>query len=145
VNNSKVTGHHAIIPTINISTADISALPEGEKNILKMIAVKLICASAPAHKYEAVKITAECSENLFTATGKSILFKYILDFLLIAAPFLRAKGGASSACVYYPGLKALMRLFSRSYSPSCSCIKAGLECLLNSIVTPQMPAIPTSV
>ena len=73
VNNSKVTGHHAIIPTINISMADISALPEGEKNILKMIAVKLICASAPAHKYEAVKITAECSENLFTTTGKSIL------------------------------------------------------------------------
>ena len=73
VNNSKVTGHHAIIPTINISTADISALPTGEKNILTMIAMKLICASAPAHKYEAVRITAECGENLFTATGKSIL------------------------------------------------------------------------
>ena len=37
VNNSKVTGHHAIIPTINISTADISALPTGEKHILMLI------------------------------------------------------------------------------------------------------------
>ena len=73
VNNSKVTGHHAIIPTINISTADISALPTGEKNILTMIALKLICASAPAHKYESVRITAECGGYLFTAAEKSIL------------------------------------------------------------------------
>ena len=73
VNNSKVTGHHAIIPTINISTADISALPTGEKNILILIAVKLICASAPAHKYELVRITAECSGYSFNATEKSVL------------------------------------------------------------------------
>ena len=73
VNNSKVTGHHAIIPTINISTADISALPTGEKNILVLIAMKLICASAPAHKYESVRITAECAGTLFTASEKSVL------------------------------------------------------------------------
>lgn len=73
INNSKVTGHHAIIPTANISTADISALPTGEKNILKMIAMKLICVSAPPYKYESVRITAECNGNLFTATGKLIL------------------------------------------------------------------------
>ena len=37
INNSKVSGHHAIIPTINIASADISSLPNGEKNILSLL------------------------------------------------------------------------------------------------------------
>ena len=73
INNSKISGHHAIIPTTNIASADLASLPNGEKNILTLIAVKLICATAPVHKYEAVKITATCSGTEFTATGKTIL------------------------------------------------------------------------
>ena len=73
INNSKVSGHHAIIPTRGISTADISSLPTGEKNILTLIATKLICATAPAHKYEAVKLTGICNGTEFTATGRTIL------------------------------------------------------------------------
>lgn len=73
INNSKVSGHHAIIPTINIASADLSSLPNGEKNILTLIAAKLICAAAPVHKYETVKITAICNETEFTATGRTVL------------------------------------------------------------------------
>lgn len=73
INNSKVSGHHAIIPTSGISTADISSLPTGEKNILTLIATKLICATAPAHKYEAVKLTGICNGTEFTATGRTVL------------------------------------------------------------------------
>ncbi len=73
INNSKVSGHHAIIPTSNIATADLDDLPVGEKNILTLIATKLMCASAPAHKYEAVKITAICNGTEFLATGRSVL------------------------------------------------------------------------
>lgn len=73
INNDKVSGHHAIIPTINIKTADIDNLPSGEKNILKLIATRLICATAPVHKYESVKINAKCAETEFTASGKSVL------------------------------------------------------------------------
>ncbi len=73
INNSKVSGHHAIIPTSNIATADLDDLPVGEKNILTLIATKLMCASAPAHKYEAVKITAICNGTEFSATGRSVL------------------------------------------------------------------------
>ena len=72
INNSKVSGHHAIIPTSGIATADLSALPTGEKNILTLIATKLICATAPAYKYEAVKITAICNNTEFTATGRTV-------------------------------------------------------------------------
>ena len=73
INNKKVTGHHAIIPTSGIAAADLSSLPTGEKNILTLIATKLICATAPAHKYEAVKITALCNGTEFTATGRTVL------------------------------------------------------------------------
>lgn len=73
INNSKVSGHHAIIPTSGISTADLSSLPTGEKNILTLIAAKLICATAPAHKYEAVKLTGICNGTEFTATGRTVL------------------------------------------------------------------------
>ena len=73
INNSKVSGHHAIIPTSGIATADLSSLPTGEKNILNLIATKLICATAPAHKYEAVKLTGICNGTEFTATGRTVL------------------------------------------------------------------------
>ena len=73
INNKKVTGHHAIIPTSGIATADLNGLPAGEKNILVLVARKLMCASAPAHKYESVKVTAECGGTEFTASGKTVL------------------------------------------------------------------------
>ncbi|MBR6982867.1 MAG: DNA topoisomerase III, partial [Ruminococcus sp.] len=73
INNKKVTGHHAIIPTSGIATADLNGLPAGEKNILVLVARKLMCVSAPAHKYEAVKVTAECGGTEFTASGKPVL------------------------------------------------------------------------
>lgn len=73
INNSKVSGHHAIIPTSGIATADLSSLPSGERNILTLIATKLICATAPAHKYEAVKLTGICNGTEFTATGRTVL------------------------------------------------------------------------
>ena len=73
INNSKVSGHHAVIPTSGIATADLSSLPTGEKNILTLIATKLICATAPDHKYEAVKLTGICNGTEFTATGRTVL------------------------------------------------------------------------
>lgn len=75
VNNKKVTGHHAILPTVNICMADTSSLPNGEKNILKIIALRLICAVSEPHKYESVKATI-CSVGAgidFYSNSKLIL------------------------------------------------------------------------
>ncbi len=73
INNAKVSGHHAIIPTSKIASTDTASLPAGERNILTLIATKLICATAPVHKYEAITLTALCNGAEFTASGRTVL------------------------------------------------------------------------
>ncbi len=73
INNKKVTGHHAILPTVNIANTNLNELPEGQQNILKIIALRLVCAISEPHKYESVKATITCENNSFSASGKSIL------------------------------------------------------------------------
>lgn len=73
INNSKVTGHHAIIPTGSGAKCDISALAVGEQNILKLVALRLLCASASDYKYGSVKVKLLCENTEFTATGRTVL------------------------------------------------------------------------
>jgi len=73
INNKMVTGHHAIIPTANIAEIDLKSLPDGQNNILKLIAAKLIMAVAIPHKYEAIKIKVNCENTDFVANGKTVI------------------------------------------------------------------------
>ena len=73
INNSKVSDHHALLPTDEIATADIAALPEGERNILFLISAKLVLAVAEPHKYESVKVRLNCENTEFSASGKTVL------------------------------------------------------------------------
>lgn len=70
---SKVTDHHAIIPTAEITKADLSELPAGERDVLTLIALRLLCATAQAHRFEAVTATLDCAGYSFTAKGKTVL------------------------------------------------------------------------
>lgn len=72
IDNARVSDHHAIIPTRTMPETDISGLPEGERNILAMIAVRLMCAVGDAHRYEETVVTVECGGQLFKATGKRV-------------------------------------------------------------------------
>ncbi len=74
-NSSKVTDHHAIIPTVSAGTADVSVLPKGEREILTMIARQLLCAVSEPFRYRETVVTFICSEHEFTAKGKTILQK----------------------------------------------------------------------
>ena len=70
INNEKVTGHHAIIPTASVPNFD-GSLSSGEHNILDLVVSRLICATAPDHKYEFMKVIALCCDTEFTATGRT--------------------------------------------------------------------------
>ena len=72
VDSSKVTDHHAVIPTAEIAGADLAALPTGERNILYMIAVRLLCAVGEPHTYAETAVTLECGGAAFAAKGRTV-------------------------------------------------------------------------
>ena len=47
IDSSKVSDHHAILPTREVGRESIDALPTGERNILAMVSARLLCAVSP--------------------------------------------------------------------------------------------------
>ena len=72
INDKKVTDHHAVIPTRNLKEADLSALPAGEKAVLELVALRLMCAVAQPHIYSETVVIAACADGEFTAKGKTV-------------------------------------------------------------------------
>lgn len=73
INGKKVTDHHAIIPTVVASSANLDELPAGEREVLKLIATRLLEAvSSPCLLLEAT-LEAEHEGEKFSAKGKQIL------------------------------------------------------------------------
>ena len=73
LNSKKVSDHHAIIPTMELAKADLTALPESERNILTLAEARLLMATAEPHVYEAVTAVFSCADHEFTAKGKAVI------------------------------------------------------------------------
>ena len=71
--SSKVTDHYAIIPTKSISDNDTSSLSSGEKAVLQLISVRLICAMQDDYRYAETCIKLSCRAEEFTQKGKTVL------------------------------------------------------------------------
>ena len=71
--NSKVSDHHAIIPTMSLQTCDLASLPFGEREVLLLISLRLACAVSESCKYEETSVTAIVCGAEFIAKGKTIL------------------------------------------------------------------------
>lgn len=73
-NNAGVSDHHAILPTRETAGADLSSLPTGERNILMMVAARLLCAVCPdRYVYADTAVELECAGEAFTAKGRTEL------------------------------------------------------------------------
>lgn len=73
VDNSKVTDHHAIIPTEQyVNLGDLSS---EERNIFDLIAKRFIAVLSPAFEYEQTTVKVVINGELFTAKGKIIKSK----------------------------------------------------------------------
>lgn len=72
IDNSKVTDHHAIIPTRSMLEHDLLSLPAGERDVLQLISVRLLCAVGEAHVYDETAVTLECEGITFKAKGKTV-------------------------------------------------------------------------
>ena len=73
IDSSKVTDHHALLPTASVAKADLSALPAGERRILRLVVARLLCAVGEAHRYAETTMTTLCAGEEFTAKGKVVL------------------------------------------------------------------------
>ena len=73
INGSKVTDHHALLPTKSMGNTDLAALPAGERNVLRLIAARLLCAVGEPHRYAETTIITICAGEEFSAKGKVVL------------------------------------------------------------------------
>ena len=71
--NSKVTDHHAILPTAEFLKAGFSSLADSEIKLMTLVCAKLLCAAAAPYEYEAVTAAISCGGYTFTAKGKTTL------------------------------------------------------------------------
>ena len=72
INDKKVTDHHAVIPTRNLQGADLSGLPVGEKAVLELVALRLLCAVAQPYTFTETAVVVECAGAEFTAKGRTV-------------------------------------------------------------------------
>ena len=71
--NSKVTDHHAILPTAEFLKTGFSSLTDSETKLMTLVCAKLLCAAAAPYEYEAVTAVISCGGYTFTAKGKTTL------------------------------------------------------------------------
>lgn len=71
--SSKVTDHHAVVPTASAVSTNLSALPEGEATVLRLVCRRLLCAVSEPFTYAETTIEAECAGHTFKSRGKTII------------------------------------------------------------------------
>lgn len=72
VDASKVSDHHALLPTMQIKKDTLAALPAGERNVLTLVMVRLLCATGQKQTYEDTVAILDCGGVPFTAKGRVV-------------------------------------------------------------------------
>ena len=72
INNKKVSDHHAIIPTQNVSGVDYGELPSGEQKILSLVTARLLAGIGNPCISQETELEFSCAEKIFKAKAKII-------------------------------------------------------------------------
>ncbi len=72
LNSSKVSDHHAIIPTENVADADYSEIPSGEQKILGLVTARLLSSVGDSAEITEYALEVECAGEVFKAKSKCI-------------------------------------------------------------------------
>ena len=70
--SAKASDHHAVVPTPGAGNADVSALPAGEREILRLVSRQLLCAVSGPHQFAETAATLACGGYSFTIKGKTV-------------------------------------------------------------------------
>lgn len=72
IDASKVSDHHALLPTMQVKQDALAALPAGERNILTLVIVRLLCAVSEKQVYEDTAVELDCGGTPFAAKGRVV-------------------------------------------------------------------------
>jgi DNA topoisomerase-3 len=72
-NSKKVSDHHAVIPTLSAGKADVSVLPAGEREILKLVARQLVMSVCGPYRYAETAVTLGCAGTTFSVKGRNVI------------------------------------------------------------------------
>lgn len=70
--NTKVSDHHAIVLTKSVKDTDLSSLLAGEREILRLIARRTLCAVSEPCCYTETSVVISCGGKEFTAKDKFV-------------------------------------------------------------------------
>lgn len=75
INDSKVSDHHAIIPTSAMpgQTNAVNALTTGEHDLLNLVCTRMLCALDEPYEYDETTVTISCGNHDFTAKGRRVV------------------------------------------------------------------------
>lgn len=75
IDGSRVTDHHALLPTRSMPKKDLSALPSGEQAVLRLICARLLSAVGTSCLYAETEVVLQCAGTDFSARGRTMLQK----------------------------------------------------------------------
>ncbi|MCI6638113.1 MAG: DNA topoisomerase 3 [Lachnospiraceae bacterium] len=75
IDGSRVTDHHALLPTRSMPKKDLSALPSGEQAVLRLICARLLSAVGAPCLYAETEVVLQCAGTDFSARGRTMLQK----------------------------------------------------------------------
>lgn len=71
IDDSKVTDHHAIIPTNTVLSME--KLTEDEKKVFQLIVARFLSVFYPPYRYQVTKVYTQIQQDLFLSKGKLVL------------------------------------------------------------------------
>ena len=72
-NSSKVSDHHAIIPTKTMAGTDLTDIPLPAMAVLQLISARLLCTAGEDYRYAEVTVKLSCGDDEFTRKGRTVL------------------------------------------------------------------------
>ena len=84
IDKTKVTDHHAIIPTAK--QVDPSSFPEDERKLYDLVVRRLLAAFYPACEYDATKVVTQVGEHSFRTNGRTVIVNGWKDVPPLSAP-----------------------------------------------------------
>ncbi|WP_454693362.1 DNA topoisomerase III [Achromobacter aegrifaciens] len=103
-NDSKVTAHHGIIPTLE--PANLSAMSEKELAVYRLIRAHYLAQFLPHHEFDRTVANLACGQQKLAATGKQVVVKGWR--LVLAEPQSDEDGDTAARTQVLPALPELV-------------------------------------